>query len=488
MRQKLQKFTNFTATLLPHETSYLLAVQQFQDPTRLEILKEVHQNCLKVDQDGDYDTRLDKRKYSNLKKWIVQRLDDIDVDAHYEWMSETDRQIMTDSIGLQEEKHLLKAIRNYEHPIFFFSKFYELVLNYRHFLLVRMRYADHALVDQFLKNYKEEYEKSRAVNERIHEATLDIVRQYAENNTESKKWEDWLTEVFFDESLDGENRYLALVRLIFIAFNYRQYDQLLEKFDYLDKMFAEGKFYSKRILLNYYSNRLLLHSHYRQFDKAEYYGYLSIREKNYDFIYYVNNLAAILLRRHKYTEALSVMKDAYPEMKTTQSFHNKIGFVSFYIKSLSMNDRFKNAENYAESFLRAYKKEVFEYRWHTFFSAYLEVLLHQNKYRKMLKVVRQNHLLDRDKKQKDRANYLPTIPWHFFMAEVKEQIKSEADFVEEICSYLESLEHDVTDRPHLVELLYQVRKQLPNAFNRIEERLRESRDLSLQWLEQGVGK
>jgi hypothetical protein len=401
-------------------------------------------------------------------------------------MSETDRQIMTDSIAPQEEKLLLKAIRNYEHPIFFFTKFYELVQNYRHFLLVRMRYADHALVDQFLKNYQEEYEKSRRVNERIHEATLDIVQQYAENSTDSKKWEEWLTEVFYDESLDGLNRYLALVRLIFIAFNYRQYDQLLEKFGYLDQMFSEGKFYSKRILLNYYSNRLLLHSHYREFDKAEYYGYLSIREKNYDYIYYVNNLSAILLRRQKYAEALAVMKEAYPEMKTTQSFHNKIGFVSFYIKSLSMNDRFKSAENYAESFLRAFKKEVFEYRWHTFFSSYLEVLLLQGKYRKMLKVVRQNHLLEQDKKQKNRANYLPTIPWYYAMAELKEQLVSETDFVETICGYLETLEHDISERQHLVELLQQLKDLFPNAFNRIEERLRESMDLSFRWLDEGT--
>ena len=486
MRQKLQKFTNFTSSLLPHETKFLLHVQQFQDPTRLDILEEVHQNCLKVDQDIDYDTNLDKRKYSNLKKWIIQRLEDVDVDVHYEWMTEMDRQIMTDSLGPQEEKQLLKAIKTYTYPSFYFMKFYELARNYRHFLLIRMRYADHDLVDSFLKSFKEKYNLAREVNDRIHEATTDIVRQYAENSAESKKWESWLTDVFYDESQDGMNRFLALVRLIFIGFNYRQFEQLKEKFDYLDQKFEQGEFYSKRILLNYYSNRLLLHSHFREFDRAAYYGYLSIRVKNYDYIYYVNNLAAVLLRQRKNAEALRVMKDAYPEMKETQSFHNRIGFVSFYIKSLAANDRFKSAENYAESFLRAYKKEVLEYRWHTFFSAYLEILLSQKKYKKMIRIVRQNHLLELDKKQKERANYLPTIAWYFAVAEIKEQNMLENKFSAIVIDYLESLPHDIRERSHLIELLLQIKEHLPAVFNKVEAQIRESKKLSLQWLEPEV--
>lgn len=486
MRQKLQKFAHFTATLLPHETQFLLNVQQFQDPARLEILRDVHLNALKNIQDVDYDTNLDKRKYSNLKKWIIQRLEDVDVDAHYEWMTEMDRQIMTDSVSPVDEKRLLKAIRNYSHPSFYFMKFYEVARNYRHFLLIRMRYADHELVNSFLTENKEKYRQAREVNDRIHEATLDIVRQYAENSADSGKWENWLSAVFYDENQDGLNRFLALVRLIFIGFNYRQFDQLKEKFDYLDKKFEEGSFYSKRILLNYYSNRLLLHSHFRDFETAEHYGYLSIRVKNYDYIYYVNNLAAILLRQHKNVEALRVMKEAYPEMKETQSFHNKIGFVSFYIKSLAANDRFKSAENYAESFFRAYKKEVFEYRWHTFFSAFLEILLTQKKYKKIIRIVRQNHLLEHDRKNQERATYLPTISWYFSLSEVKEMSLSESKFVDEVCTFLEAVPHDIRERSQLIELLQQVKNHLPASFPKIDARIRASRNLSLHWMEPEV--
>ncbi|MCB0684735.1 MAG: hypothetical protein KDC32_28035, partial [Saprospiraceae bacterium] len=59
-----------------------------------------------------------------------------------------------------------------------------------------------------------------------------------------------------------------------------------------------------------------------------------------------------------------------------------------------------------------YKKEIFEYRWHIFFSSYLESLIHQSNYRKVLKVVRQNRLLELEKKYQDRANYLPTLLWY----------------------------------------------------------------------------
>ncbi len=483
MRQKLQKFTEFASKLLPHETQYLLSIQQFQDSARLDILEKIHENSLQQDIINLYDTELDKRKYSNLKKWIVQRLEDIDVDARYSWMIELEKKIMTDSLGPEEEKQLLKATRSYQHPSFYFTKFFELVEKYRHFLLIRMRYSDHDLTDNFLKMYQEEYDRSRSVNRKIHEVTTDIVKQYAGRRSDSSKWEAWLNDVFYDETLDGFNRFLALIRLTFIGFNYRRYDQLLEKFDYLDKKFAEGQFYSKRILLNYYSNRVMLHSRYQDFEKATYYGHLSVREKNYDFIHYVNNLAAVLLRRQKYEEALQVMKKAYPEMKTTQSFHNRIGFVSFYIKCLFSNGKFKSAENYAESFLRAYKKEIFQYRWHIFFSSYLEVLLRQSKYKKLLKVVRQNQLIEKEKKYQERANYVPTILWFYAIAEFREYQITEQKFIDIISTYLEALNQDIGERPQLKELLGLVKEHAPNVFNRIEERTQQSKGASFMWLD-----
>ncbi|RMF22435.1 MAG: hypothetical protein D6765_14295, partial [Bacteroidetes bacterium] len=379
MRTPLKKFTEFTNELLPNETEYLLSVQNFQDEERLDILRLVDFNAHHIDQFTPYDTTIDKRKYNHLQNWIAARLQAIDVDEQLKQILSWEEKILTDSIDAEEEKRLLNTIKNYRHPGFNFSRFYELAESYRHFLLIRLRYEDHQLVDDFLQTYRTAYLEARQIKGKLHEASLAIVGQYSGKGGESKHWEQWLSDVFYDETLEGHIRYLALVRLVFICHNYRKYDLLRPKFDYLDKKLAQGLYYSKRLLLNYYNNRLMLHSHFREYDRAVYYGYLSVRAKTHDYLLYVNNLCAVLLRLNRNDEALQLMKKALPEAKKTQNFHNRIGFVAFYMKTLNKNGLFKNAAQYGEAFLRGYRKEILQYRWHLFFSVYFESLFQQGR-------------------------------------------------------------------------------------------------------------
>ena len=93
---------------------------------------------------------IDKRKYSNLMQWVQQRLAGIDVDKHLVHLNQLDGKIMTDSIGSAEEKVLFQAIVRNDRPTFYFVKFYELMLSYQQFLLVRMRFKEHQLVAQFV--------------------------------------------------------------------------------------------------------------------------------------------------------------------------------------------------------------------------------------------------------------------------------------------------------------------------------------------------
>lgn len=468
MRRKLQKFTEFANSLLPHETAYLLGTQQFEDEIKLSILERLDYNCRNIRQFTPFDRSIDKRKYSNLKNWVNDRLEAADVDLRFDWMIHLERQIMTDAISPQEEKQLVKAVRDYTELDFYFTKFYELVQLYRQYLLIRMRYAHHRVADDFLKAYEERYEHCKSVFERMHQATLDIIGQYSEQSAQSIHWEQWLTETFYDEALDGLNRYLALVRLTFIYFNYRQFDKLREKYDYIDKVFTKGQYYSRRLLLNYYGNRVLLHTKFQDYDQAEYYGYLSIRDKNSDYIHYVNNLSAVLLRQKKNSEALQLMRTAYPEMKNTPSFHNRIGFVAFYLKCLNGNEQYRSAENYAESFLQAYKKEIFEYRWHIFFSSYLEALLRQEQYSKLLKTVRKHHLLERERQYQRNANYLPTILWYNAVAQYKEMLMSKDEIAALIEQSIASL-GNIEDKQHqLGDLLEQIRPFIPGIVNRAQ--------------------
>lgn len=456
MRIQLQKFTDFASTLLPHETEYLLSIQQFKDENRLDILKRVDYNAHFIDQFMPYDTSIDKRKYNHLKNWIQDQLNKADQDKHFNKILDFEQKIMTDAIQLEEEKQLLKWIKNYQHPTFFFTKFYETVEQYRHFLLIRLSYSDHQLVDNFVKKHREAYLLSKEVQEKLHKATLDIVGQYSGESKESWHWEEWLTEIFYNENLEGQIRYLALIRLAFINHNYKKYDSLQEKFDYLDKKYSQGLFYSKRFLLNYYSNCLLLYSSFQDYDKAVYYGYLSIRAKNHDHLFYVNNLCAVLLRLNRNQEALELMKKALPEVKKTKNFHTRVGFVAFYMEALIKNGLYKNAESYGFTFLKVYGKEVLKFRWHLFFSVYLESMLHQLQYEKLLRVTQKYKLEDRDKFYRKKANYIPLIPIYIEVARFKEGIISKSEFIKNLEESIKKYQYNV-QKPftlkHLMKLL-----------------------------------
>ncbi|MEZ4956339.1 MAG: hypothetical protein R2825_22465 [Saprospiraceae bacterium] len=388
---------------------YLLSVQNLDDQAKLTILEKVHENCERVKGFLPYDTEIDKRKYSNLKNWISKRLKEIDVDEQFEWMGEIERKINLDMIEEAQEKQLLKAIRTYQHPTYNFVKFYQLAKLYRHFLLIRLRYSDHVIVDDFINQYEKEYVRSLMVNDQLHQATRDIMLQYSENTTESIQWERWLTSVFYDEQLDGYNRYMALVRLTFISFNYGKPDLLLGQFEMLDKEFKKGKNYSKRLLLNYYDNRVALHSKMKEYDKAVYYGYLSIREKNHDYLTYINNLNGVLIKMERYEEALENMKSAGAAFKSTKNYHAKIGYVAYYINCLLKTGLVKNAKSYAENYLLAYEKEILQYRWYRFFSAYLETLLASTNYRLISQVIHKYKLIEREEKFQSRPDFRPIM-------------------------------------------------------------------------------
>ena len=71
-----------------------------------------------------------------------------------------------------------------------------------------------------------------------------------------------------------------MVRLTFLYINYREFEKLKKLFVKLDDMFMKGENYSRRLLANYYANRLILHSKFNEWETAINYGYLSIRHVN----------------------------------------------------------------------------------------------------------------------------------------------------------------------------------------------------------------
>ncbi len=148
-----------------------------------------------------------------------------------------------------------------------------------------MRISYLSIVSNFIEEQRQNYQKALEVNLLLHDATNDIVNQYITKSTDSRQWEDRLISIFYDSTLDGLNRYYAIVRLTFIYYNYKEFHKLSQIYNDLDKLIISGQIYSKRILVNYYANRLLLHSRYNELDKAAYYGYLSIKVHSSDYLF-----------------------------------------------------------------------------------------------------------------------------------------------------------------------------------------------------------
>jgi hypothetical protein len=471
MKRKLEKFADFAADVLPHEIAWLMSVQQFQDADNREILQTIAYNCDHSRTPVAFRPAIDKRKYSNLMQWIRQRLDSIDVDKHLVHINELDQKIMTDSISPAEEKALLQTIARYEQPTYYFVKLYELTLSYRQFLLVRMRYKDHQTVSQFIDSRRASYEKSKATFQQLHEATLDITSQYARNTSESRQWEQWLLDTFYDETLDGLNRYFAVVRLTFLYSNYSEFDKLKAVYDALDGLLRQGVFYSRRILFNYYANCVMLHSKFDVLQQAEEYGYLSIKQKNTDHLHYLNNYSAILLRQGKIHEALALMKQSFSSLRHTNNFRNKIGFMAFYIKCLNLNGQPADGEKLADSFLRDNSKEILAHRWHIFFVAYCQALVLQEKYDKLLRVCRKFHILQKETEYRSRPNYVPTLEWYY---NVSQYVENEIDD-DQLVALMGSSGQPHFANPHkqrlLLDLLGEVKSCIPHLCARIKSML-----------------
>ena len=472
MKHKLQTFSDFAATLLPHETAWLRSVHQFADQDKLNILERLDYNCRHIHHPVPFDPSIDKRKYSGLKSWISERLSENDADAQFEWMSLMERKIVTDAIAPEDERALLRALRKVRPTDYFFTKFYELIQAFRHFLLIRFRNKEHRQTDLYLKTHREAWVRARKVYEQLHEVTLDVVQQYQTGSGQSEQWGRWLAEVFYDETLDGQNRYFALIRLIFVHINYERLSVLLEKFEMQDRIFEQGVFYSRRILLNYYSQRLLLHSKLKDYDTAAYYGYLSIRGRNSDYLFYVNNLAAVLLRGKKYEQALQLMKSAHNDAKTTRNYYNRIGFVALYMRCLMYNGQSKNAEGYGAAFLKAYSKEILEYRWRLFFTNYLGALFQQRKHGRLLTVARQYDLRNRDRANVHKSSYLPLIPWYCRLAELMENGRVMNDVCEEMARFIKALPPDSERHAQVWAFVQEAEAQFPGLHTRVNARLK----------------
>ncbi|MEM5565041.1 hypothetical protein WNY78_07990 [Psychroserpens sp. AS72] len=464
MKTKLKKFTAFSKTILPNEAKYLESRYQFTDIEKRNIISLVITNALSQNKPVEFNAEINKRKYSYIKDWIEKKLASIDVDTTIAWVMSLNKKILTDAITSNEEKEFLYYISAYKNIEFNFQNLYELAKEYKSYLLVRMRYKDHKIVADFLHNFKNNYLEATVTKEKLYEATAEITNQYTLNKNETKHLEKWLLKVFNSEKIDGKNRYQAFVLLAFMYTNYNENDKLKVIFDQIDYYFSQGEMYSRRLLSNYYASRVLLHSKQDEFKEAEFYGYLSIRQNNNDALMYLNNLVAILLRNNKPEKAFTLLEKHQDLYKETHNYHQKIGYCSYQIRVLSELQKNNLAESTAKTFLKQYKNEVLNHRWHHFFTSYFNVLIILEKYDDVLKLSSKFNLIEKESERQKQSNYVPNISWSISLSRYMEGKINSSRLLEEIKAPLINILPTKNQKQLMIKVIDRLSNNLPEAF------------------------
>lgn len=471
MKTKLKKFTEFSKTILPNEAKYLKDSYRFTDPEKLQIVELLIANALSQNRFQDFDTSINKRKYSYIKDWVENKLTKLDVDNTINWLMSLTKKILTDAITSHEEKEFLNYIQDYKNPDFSFQVLFELAKEYKPYLLVRMRYKDHQIIADFLETYKQDYAQAITIKEKLYRATTEITNQYTLHNNETKHLENWLLEVFNNKNIDGKNRYQAFVLVAFMYTNYNEHDKLKVVFDQIDDYFSQGEMYSRRLLSNYYASRVLLHSKQDELKEAEYYGYLSIRQYNNDVLMYLNNLVAILLRNSQPEKAYKLLEDYQDLYVETHNYHQKIGYCSYQIRVLSELKKNTLAENTAKTFLRKYKKEVFKHRWHHFFTSFINVLIIEEKYNEVLKLSAKYNLTEKEIERQKQSNYVPNISWSISLSRYMEGKINTSRLLDEIKAPLIGIEPTKNQKQLMIRVIDTLSNNLPEAFLKLKSHI-----------------
>ncbi|MEY8850091.1 hypothetical protein AB9K26_14825 [Psychroserpens sp. XS_ASV72] len=471
MKIKLKKFIEFSKTILPNEAKYLASQHQFADDEKIEIMTQLTNGAMSENEIPRFNTQIDKRKYSYVKKWTLKKLSNIDVDETAKWILDLKTKILLDAIESSEEKEYLNFLSNYNSVGYNFQIAYELAQEYKPYLLIRLRYKDHEIVAKFLEKFANDYKIAKEIQQKLYDATTEITSQYTQNDSETLYWEPWLLEIFKSESIDGRNRYMAFITLAFLYTNYNESLKLKLLFDDIDKCFSSGEMYSRRLLSNYYASRVLMHSKENELKRAEYYAYLSIRQNNNDTLMYVNNLVAILLKNKKPKEAHKVLENYHQLYKESHNFHQKIGFCSYRIRVLNQLNQNKLAEEVAANFLKQYKNEVLKHRWHHFFTSYFNVLIANEKYKELLKVASSFNISHKENERKEGHNYVPNISWSISLSRYMEGQISSSKLLEEIKAPLLGLKPTKSQKILLIQVIDTLSNNLPEAFLKLKSHL-----------------
>lgn len=397
MKTKLKKFEEFVSSLFPSEVTYVIDNNQYQDQELFDILEVAKEKVSYKGREMEFDADIDLRKYSKLINNIEAKLQKIDVDHYYQWISQTDYQITTDAIPAEEQTRLLKEIEAFQPSDFHAGAFYKMIQHFAAYLLMRMRYKDYETVRSFLDDHQATYQHHLDTEEEISRITGKIVSDYRNQaSTVTQKELDWLLAQFRNEKASKKNRYWALLAFNMYHVNTRQIDRIVEPMQQLEAAIFRGEFYSRRMLTNFYANKLMVMNHLGQYEEAAYCGLQSIKHYTEDYLYYLNNYCSILIHVEAYNEALEHMKNAFKLYKNTRDKHDQVIFLSNYCRCLNARKDYKTTIRLLQNFLDENKDQLFNYRWSYFFRTFFYALIANGHFTKLLRLHKKHQISERE--------------------------------------------------------------------------------------------
>ncbi len=463
MKPPLLIFTRFYEELLPLEWWFVIDKLDFEDDDLAQIAREIRQALENKAHKPVFSKTIDKRKYSYFKKSVQTLLLNFDAGKTLEIIQSYEKSVLNDCITPEEEQGLLRMAQRIDNRNYHFVRFYQLILHFRQFLQIRLRRKLYPKAHAWIENYKSSYNKSLQAFDLLHQATSEVVMEYDMQSDKAGNWEQELLRLFDDEALDVMNRYAAAVRLAFLYINKGMYQKMLVLLDQVENRILRPFYLGRRVLANYYANRLIVHSKLDELEKAEHFGRLSLRTPTDDQLFYATNLSSVLLRMGQTEAAFILMKDHFEQVRQSPSFHSKLGFIAHYVHCLIDLKKFKEAESFAESYLASHETEIMANRWHLFFAAYFRSLVMQEKFARLLYIVDRKGMREKELNYAGKSHYLPTVSWYIALADFMEGDLNEALAVKQMVEVAKNLMQDPLRRERIrqqIRALYAIQPDM----------------------------
>lgn len=357
------------------------------------------------------------------------KLHKIDVDAYYEWITKIDYQITTDAIPPEEQQRILREIQSFEPGWFHAASFYRTMQNYKRYLLIRYREKDYLII----KNFLEQYEIYYAQNEKIEKKIDDLSSKFVLPDSlvsDSVEPADiaWLLETFNNDQISKKNRYQAIVAYNLYHIISRQITPMHAPMAALEKSLLKGDFYSRRILSNYYANKLLLRSYEGDHARAAFCGLQSIKQYTEDYLYYLNNYCSVLMNLNKFDEVLHRSRDAMHLYKSSQDSGRRLIFLANYCRCLNNYLEYKKSIRLASRLIDELGSSIFQFKWHYLFRVYFSALMQDDSHSELLRMERKYKLSDRE----NRLEFAPYLQLYTLAAGFLEMKMTPVKFKSEL--------------------------------------------------------